>query len=162
MKLSTQSIRETIHTLWKSLLYLASGITLAFLFSTSTYAETSKTPYLLFSDQSTAAQFPLLSTELEADLKNNTLYAEVTQVYENQNPEAQDAVFVFPEAEKATIQWMRVTIGEKVSMMDLASHNLNAFQTTLEAIPPGSSIEISVCYKDSLHVSTQTEQAKIY
>jgi Ca-activated chloride channel homolog len=117
--------------------------------------------------------FPLLSTEVNAQISGVIANVEVRQVYQNRGHEVIEAVYVFPGSTRAAIHGMEMKIGERLIKAQvqekesarrayqearnahktaslLEQKRPNVFQMEVANIHPGDRIEVRLSYTEHL------------
>jgi len=130
-------------------------------------------PYLEFETENLAALFPLLSMDVKAEIVDGIVRAKVTQVYANRGTDPIEASYLFPLSNRAAVHGMKMKIGERVIIADIAEkekakvifekakqekkvvslleqYRPNVFQTKVANILPGKRIEIEIEFTELL------------
>jgi len=137
-------------------------------------SEKTLSPYFLIqSEESSEAQFPLKSTDVRADISGVIADVTVVQVYANEGDAPINARYIFPASTRAAIHGMTMKIGEKIihakvkekeaaketfetakeqgkSASLLEQQRPNVFSMSVANIMPGDAIEIELKYTELL------------
>ncbi len=128
----------------------------------------------LRNDGEPGASCPLRHTSVEAQISGSLARVSVVQQFENNNPDAIEAVYVFPLPQNAAVDDMTMRIGDRTvkgkikereearriyetakSRGQLASlldqERPNIFTQAVANIPPGAHVEIEISYVETLH-----------
>lgn len=125
--------------------------------------------------------FPLKHTEVQAKITGNLSRVEVTQCFENPFTTALEAIYIFPLPDEAAVDEMLIRVGDRTIQGSikkrqeaqqlyeqakqlghtaglLEQERDNIFTQSLANIQPGESIEVTICYTDSLKFVQATVQ----
>ncbi len=133
-----------------------------------------ESPYFYVPDKNTNLEsFPLLQTEVEANIAGVIADVQIAQYYQNTGKEAIEAVYIFPASTNAAVYGMQMTIGERrikakikekekarkmyeqartagKSASLLEQHRPNVFQMNVANIMPGDTIKVELFYTELL------------
>jgi len=133
--------------------------------------DSTESPYMELSQK--GANFPLLSTDVQAEILDGIVKARVTQVYINRGEEAIEAQYVFPLSTRAAVHGMKMTNGDReiVAIIEekaeaqkiynkaksekkvaslLEQHRPNVFQTKVANILPGNTVTVEIEFTELL------------
>ena len=117
---------------------------------------------------------PLLATEVEIRVTGHVARAKVTQRFGNPHPDWYEGVYVFPLPERAAVDRLRMTIGERVVEGEirekeqakktyaaakaegrraalLEQERPNIFTSSVANIGPGEEVRVEIEYQQTLH-----------
>ena len=117
--------------------------------------------------------FPLIHTDVQAQVSGNVARVEVTQTFENPFEDPLEAIYVFPLPDEAAVDDMEIRIGDRVIRGEikpreeaqaiyqqaieegrtaglLEQERANIFTQSLANILPGEQIDVTIRYTESL------------
>ncbi|TVQ18352.1 MAG: VWA domain-containing protein [Leptolyngbya sp. DLM2.Bin15] len=117
--------------------------------------------------------FPLIHTDVQAQVSGNVARVEVTQTFENPFEDPLEAIYVFPLPDEAAVDDMEIRIGDRIIRGEikpreeaqaiyqqaidegrtaglLEQERANVFTQSLANILPGEQIDVTIRYTESL------------
>lgn len=146
--------------------------------------DTNSSPYFFVQGDASAESFPLLSTDVKADIASTCANVVITQKYKNDGKKAIEAVYVFPLGTRSAVHAMQMKIGSRVIDAEinekakarqiydeakqqgktaslLEQERPNVFTMNVANIMPGDIIEVAVSYTEIL-VPEEGKYAFVY
>ncbi len=135
--------------------------------------DTNSSPYFFVQGDASVESFPLLSTDVKADIAATCANVVITQKYKNDGKKAIEAVYVFPLGTRSAVHAMQMKIGSRVIDAEinekakarqiydeakqqgktaslLEQERPNVFTMNVANIMPGDLIEVTVSYTEIL------------
>ena len=147
-------------------------------------SEKNSSPYFFVQGDASVESFPLLSTDVKADIAAVSANVVITQKYKNDGKKAIEAVYVFPLGTRSAVYAMRMKVGSRVIDAEinekgkarqiyndakqqgktaslLEQERPNVFTMNVANIMPGDIIEVTVSYTEIL-VPEEGKYAFVY
>lgn len=167
-------VSQFIRVVVSTVLMAVSLPCLATLAQQAEFADKTLSPYfMVLSADSAVDQMPLQATSATVNIAGVIADVKVTQVYKNDGQRPLEAMYVFPGSTRAAVYGMKMTIGERVLVAQVAERGAarqryeqakqegrsaslleqqrpNVFQMNVANIMPGDRIEVELQYTELL------------